>query len=124
MQWLNIILCVSGCLLSACGNQSFEPKILGSWTAVCSIDICTIITIAPDHTYSQRFEDSDSPYASGTWRVDRGRLAMRMLSTRVPDMKESIGKEQLFTISELQKDSFVVTSTEDQKTVLTWKRAH
>jgi hypothetical protein len=47
-----------------------------------------------------------------------------MSSTRVADMKESIGKEQRFIASDLQRDSFVLTPIDGEKTALTWRRVH
>jgi hypothetical protein len=116
-------VCLAGLLFAACGSQPTEAEIIGSWIPICSMDVCTIITFAPDHTFAQRFEASDSPYASGTWLLERGQLMMRILATRVPDMKQTIGKEARLHISQVQKDSFVATNPSDG-TTLTWKRDH
>ena len=114
--------CIMAILFTACRHRASEPELAGQWEVGCSIDICTIINLAPDHTFALRFEDSDSPYASGDWRLDQGYLVMRTLSTRVPDMKADIGKERRVVISQLQSDRLVLTPTEDPKTPLTWKR--
>jgi hypothetical protein len=114
-------VCLVGLLFAACVSQPSEGQIIGSWIPICSMDVCTIITFAPDHTFSQRFADSDFPYASGTWLLERGQLAMRILDTRIPDMKQLIGTEQRLNIAHVRKDSFAATNPSDGIT-LTWKR--
>ena len=121
MQW-PVVICSFAFLLSAC-RPALEHKLVGKWV-FCSIDICTITALNTDRTFSQRFDEKDSPgdICSGTWRVDHDQLVLH--ATRADKvLQHMIGKDVRFIISDFQQDKFLATSTEDKTKPLTWERA-
>jgi hypothetical protein len=120
MQWSPVI-CSLMFLLSAC-RASLENKLVGNWV-FCSIDICTITALNTDRTFSQRFDEKDSPgdICSGTWRVDHDQLVLHVTRADKP-LQHIIAKDVRFIISDFQYDKFVATSTEDRTKPLTWER--
>ena len=118
MQWplviFSLALALSGC------RPALEKKLIGAWSG-CSIDVCSITTLKPDHTFSERFEDTDSPSYSGTLRAERDQLVLH-ISWADRNLQDMLGKEMRLIISDLQKDKLVVTLADDQKKALPWRR--
>jgi hypothetical protein len=120
MQWLVRIAFLSVLLLSACNPFSLERKLLGKWSG-CSVDICSVTTLRPDHTFSERFVGFDTDSYSGTWRVERDQLVLHI--TWVDEnLKDMLGKDMRLIISDLQSDKLMATLAEDKRKALPWKR--
>jgi len=121
-MYFSLVVTASVFLLAAC-RPALETKLVGQWLSGCSIDICTITTLNADRTFFQRFDQSDLPdeVCSGTWRVDHDQLVLHV--TRADKgLRDVLGKDVRFIISEFQHDRFIATSTEDKTKPLTWER--
>ena len=121
-MYFSLVVTASVFLLAAC-RPALETKLVGQWLSGCSIDICTITTLNADRTFFQRFDEGDLPdeVCSGTWRVDHDQLVLHV--TRADKgLRDVLGKDVRFIISEFQHDRFIATSTEDKTKPLTWER--
>ena len=118
----SLVVTASVFLLAAC-RPALETKLVGQWLSGCSIDICTITTLNADRTFFQRFDQSDLPdeVCSGTWRVDHDQLVLHV-TLADKGLRDVLGKDVRFIISEFQHDRFIATSTEDKTNPLTWER--
>ena len=118
----SLVVTASVFLLAAC-RPALETKLVGQWLSGCSIDICTITTLNADRTFFQRFDQSDLPdeVCSGTWRVDHDQLVLHV-TLADKGLRDVLGKDVRFIISEFQHDRFIATSTEDKTKPLTWER--
>jgi len=119
----SFIICSLAFILSAC-SQPLEKKLIGEWIA-CSNDICTIMALNADQTFSDRFDEKDSgtDICSGTWRVDRDYLVLH-LTHGDKVLQDVVGKDVRFLISQFQHDRFVATPTQDSQNPVTWQRRH
>jgi hypothetical protein len=124
MQSSVIIICSLAFILSACSPPLEEKKLIGEWIA-CSNDVCTIMALNGDRTFSDRFNEKDLPgdICSGTWRVDGHHLVLH-LTHADKVLRDVVGKDVHFLISRFQHDRFVATSTEDSQKPVTWERRH
>ncbi len=121
-MYFSLVVTASVFLLAAC-RPALETKLVGQWLSGCSIDICTITTLNADRTFFQRFDQSDLPdeVCSGTWRVDHDQLVLHV-TLADKGLRDVLGKDVRFIISEFQHDRFIATSTEDKTKPLTWER--
>src|SRR5215467_8186541 len=107
-------------LLPACARSSLERQLLGSWSS-CSIDVRSVTSLRPDHTFSERFVGSNADSYSGTWRVEGNQLVLKISSTD-ENLKDKLGTEIRLIVSNLQNDNLVATLADNQKKALPWKR--
>jgi hypothetical protein len=114
----SLIICSCALLLSAC-RPPLETRLVGAWSG-CSIDVCSITTLKADHTFSERFEDTDSPSYSGNWRVEHDQLVLH-ITWADKNLQDILGKDMRLIISDLQSEKLVATPAEDKK-ALPWKR--
>ena len=121
-MYFSLVVTASVFLLAAC-RPALETKLVGQWLSGCSIDICTITTLNADRTFFQRFDQSELPdeVCSGTWRVDHDQLVLHV-TLADKGLRDVLGKDVRFIISEFQHDRFIATSTEDKTKPLTWER--
>jgi hypothetical protein len=124
MHW-PLIAWLSAFLFIGC-RPALEKQIVGEWLSGCSIDICTITTLRPDHTFSQRFDQKNlsDPVVSGTWRTEGNQLVLHITwqheLKRVPS---AVGSDLRYIISDVQHDTFIATFAET-KEGLYWRRRH
>ena len=118
------LVAVIAFMLTACG-PALEKKLVGEWMSGCSIDICTITTLKPDHTFSERFDEKDAPDPnySGTWHVDGDQLVMHV-TWAAHSLQDIVGKDLRLIISEFEDKKFVATPLEDRTKPLSWERLH
>ena len=92
-------------LLVGCERWTLERKLIGKWTG-CSIDTCSITTFRADHTFSNRFEESDSDSYSGTWRTEAKTIILHVekVSTGMDDI---LGKDLRWIIFDFHGDTLV-----------------
>ena len=119
----SVIICSLAFILSAC-SPPLEKKLIGEWIT-CSIDVCTIMALNADRTFSDRFDEKDlrGDICSGTWRVDGDQLVLH-LTHADKVLRDAVGKDVRFLISQFQHARFVATSTEDSQRPVTWERRH
>src|SRR4051794_15993751 len=119
MQW-PLVTCFALLLLSGCGRSSLERQLLGSWSS-CSIDICSVTSLRSDHTFSERFVDSNSDSYSGTWKAEGNQLVLH-IGWVDENLKDMLGHEMRLIISDLKKDGLIATLADDPKKTLPWRR--
>ena len=116
--------CLVAVIFSSCGQSSLDRNLVGSWNSGCSIDVCTITTLKPDHTFSERFDEKGySDSYTGTWRVEDHHLILHILWA-ADGLQDIVRKDQRLLISQFERDSFVATLAEDATKSLPWKRRH
>jgi hypothetical protein len=122
MHW-SVLICSVAFLLSAC-RPALEKKLVGQWV-FCSIDICTVTALNADRTFSQQFDEKDTPgdICSGSWRVDHAQLVLHVTHADKV-LQDVLGKDVRFIISEVDGKKFVATPAEDKTKPLTWERRH
>lgn len=95
---------------------------MGEWESGCSIDICTITTLRPDHTFSVRFDEKGSSDSySGTWRIDDDQLVAHVTAADKV-LQDIVGKDLRLTMSDFHHDRFMATLAVDEKETFPWKR--
>ena len=121
MHFRSIIVCACVAFLAGCGPR-LEKNLAGNWRSCSDEGGCGIITLKPDHTFSERFdrEDSKDTYRSGTWRLEGDQLVLHSTWYMEP-FHELIGQEDRLIVSEFRRDAFV-TTTEIDKTPVAFKR--
>src|SRR6516164_68446 len=107
----SFIICSLAFMLSAC-SQSLEKKLIGEWIA-CRTDVCTIMAVNADRTFSDRSDEKGLPgdICSGTWRVDHDYLVLHLTHANKV-LQDVVGTDVYFLISQVQHDRFVATSKE------------
>jgi hypothetical protein len=118
MQWPLVIFSFA-LLLSSC-RPALERKLVGAWSG-CSIDICSVTTLRPDHSFSERFVGFDTDSYSGSWRVEREQLVLH-IAWADENLKDMLGKDMRLIISDLQNHKLVATLADDKKKALPWTR--
>src|SRR6266581_1975263 len=98
MHFPSLLICACTILLAAC-RPALEKKLFGEWLSGCSIDICTLTTLSADHTFSERFDEKDSPgdICSGTWRVEGDQLVMHVAWAN-KSLNDIVDKDMRFII--------------------------
>ena len=66
-----------------------------------------------------RFDGSNSDSYSGTWRVEGNQVIIHVLQA-APGASDIVGKDLLWIILDIQKDSFVAEYDKEHK--ITWTR--
>src|SRR5882724_11611481 len=109
MHCRSLIVCASAILLASC-RPALEKQLVGEWLSGCSIDICTVTTLNADRTFSDRFDEKDSPDPSysGTWRVEGDQLVMHVTWANKA-LQDIVGKDLRLIVSEFQPKKFIAT---------------
>ncbi|MEY2519617.1 MAG: hypothetical protein QOF24_1376 [Verrucomicrobiota bacterium] len=125
MHW-HLIACLSALLLVGC-RRPLDQQLVGEWLSGCSIDICIITALKPDHTFSQRFDQKDlaEPVLSGSWRIEGDQLVLRVTwEMQSKKISSVVGRDLRYAISHVQPDSLVATFLDAQEDSVHWKRRY